>query len=199
MEFKIGKTLSGTTLTCDRCTCMAGEQLAGAPRWWTPAGQKGAMQGGAAGRGVQKSGHTGWGRSRGPGSAGASLGKWPRRRPVAGPGTSSRETPDSRTSRPGSADRHWSTGWCGGPSLSPLSCSLFSPFCHFLLTSRSLATATYTQQVSTDLFWLHEQKWMKNETRLERAPSPLSGESNTTWFGRFLSTVGSSAAQPYFQ
>lgn len=124
---EVEKTLSGSTLTCNTCTGTAGEQLAGEPRWWTPAWQKEGMQGGAADKEVQKSGHTGWGRSRGPGSAGASPGKWPRRSPAAGPGTSSWETPGSTTSHPGSADRHWSKGWCGGPSL-PVFPVLFYPF-----------------------------------------------------------------------
>lgn len=106
------------TLTCGRCTGRAGGQPAREPRWWSPAGQKAERRGGGAGTGVQRSGHTEWGRSRGPGSADVSPARWQRRRPGACPGASSRGTPDSMTIHPGSADRHWSKGWCGEPSLS---------------------------------------------------------------------------------
>ncbi len=128
-----------STLTCGRCTGKAGGWPAGEPRWWSPAGRRAGRRGGGVGKGVQRSGHTEWGRSRGPGSVGASPGKWPRRRPGGGPGASSRGTPGSTTSHPGSADRHWSKGWCGGPSL-----SLFLSLSSSLSLSPHLARSIHT-------------------------------------------------------
>lgn len=51
-------------------------------------------------------------------NVGASLVRLQHRMPGAGRGASSKGTPGSMTSRQGSADRHWSKGWYGGPSLS---------------------------------------------------------------------------------
>lgn len=126
-------------LTCGKCTGRVDGQPAGEPRSWSPAAQKAGRRRGGAGTGVQTTAHTEWGRSRGPGSAGAFPVTWLRRRPRAGPTGSSREIPGSMTIHPESADRHWSKGWCAGPSLVFF---LLDPLFHFLLTSHAQSTPT---------------------------------------------------------
>lgn len=106
-------------LTCGKCTGMAGGWPAGEPRWWSPAKRKAGTQGRGADREAHRSGRTGWEMNRSLVNVDASL----VRMPGAGRGASSKGTPGSMTSRQGSADRHWSKGWCGGPSLSFFSLS----------------------------------------------------------------------------
>lgn len=144
--FHLLSTVLKFTLTCGRCTGMAGGWPVGEPRWWSPAKQKAGMRGGGAGRGVQRSGNTGWEKNRGPGSADASPVRWPRRRPGADPGASSRGKQGSTISHQGSADRHWSKGWCGGPSLS---------FFLSLSSSRSLSPHL-TRSVHTHMHTLNK-------------------------------------------
>lgn len=161
------KKVAYSTLTFDMCTGKAGEQPVGEPKWWNPGGQKAEMRGRVADKGGQQSGHTGWGRSRGLGSAGASPVRWPHKRPGVGPGASRRETPGSTTCHPGSADRHWSMGWCRGPSLPFFYCSFSLFFLHsftFLSPHPALSANTHIHSTINhkSVQWLHEQKKVKS-------------------------------------
>lgn len=133
-------------LTCGRCTDTAVGWPEGEPRPGSRARRRAGRRRGEAGRGVRRSGHTGWGMSRGPGSADAFPARWPHKRPAAGPRASSKGKPGSMTSRPGRADRYWSKGQCGGPSLS-----------FFRSLSTSLLLSQLGPSVHTHIHTLHGQ------------------------------------------
>lgn len=170
---------------------MDGEQPAGEPKWWSPTEPRAGMRGGAADKEVQLSGHRGWGKSRGLGIAAVSPGRWPHRRPGDGLGASNRETPGSTTVRPGSADRHWSKGWCGGPSYPFFLCllSLFFPSLslspHLTLSAHTHIYLTINQQIFPNDYMSRNKK--KKAITIQFTPSPLFQERNTTWFEWFSS------------